>query len=1124
MSSASFNILIHKLDEFIRKYYTNQLIRGVIYSTGALIVFFLLTSFIEFIGHLGTTGRTFLFYTYIASAIFLLIRFILIPIFHLIRIGKVISYEQAADIIGKHFSDVRDKLINTLQLQRTLEIDPSASELVSASIDQRIQELKPIPFTAAIDIKQNRKYARIAIIPLTLFILLWFVYPALIKDSSNRILNYNSTFEPIAPFTFIIENSSLVTATQQDFVLKVKTGGNEIPNEIYLVQGDMKLKLIKEDKIHFNYTFKNVQRSLPFRLYADGFYSNQFELKAQPNPTLNNFQITLNYPVYTGKNDEIITNTGDLVIPAGTKATWKFQTQNTEKFLLAFSDSTFNLKEQEKGSFTHAIRFFKDNKYKVNTSNRFIKGKDQIEYTVSVKLDEYPSIITEEKQDSITSSLVYFKGDIEDDYGFSRLTFSYTTINGDRVTEKQSKEVPFNRNYLKTLFFWSWDFSQLSLQPGDEIEYWFEVWDNDGVNGAKSSKTQKKIFKVPTLDEIDEQRDQNNESVKNNLKETLKDAKKIQKELDELNRRILEKKEVSWQDKKKVQDLINQQQQIEQQIENLKKENKENNSKNEEFKKSDERILEKQKELEKIFEQIMSEEMKDKLKELEKMMENLDKNKIKDMIEQMKLDNKDIEKELDRSLELFKQLEFEQKLDAAIDKLDRLKDQQDKLADKTEKKEDSPENLKKDQDNLNKEFDDLRKELDDLQKKNEQLEDPQQLENTDQLEQDIQQEMKNSSEQMQQNKSGKASKSQKNASQKMKEMSESMKKMKESSEQESLEEDVSKLREILENLLQLSFDQELLMKQLQRTPTENPLYVKITADQKKVKDNAKAIEDSLLALSKRVVEIQSFINREISSINMNLDKTISYLAERQSNNAASRQQFVMTSVNNLALMISEVTDQMQQQMAQQMQQKEGNGSCKKPGKNKKPGSGKPSMSTLRQLQEQLNEQMKQMKEGQGKPGPKPGEKPGSGSKGSMGSEQLARMAAQQEMLRNELQKMMNEMMKNGTSGSLGDLKNISNKMEQTETDIVNKNITLETMRRQQEIMTRLLEAEKAERERELDDKRESNENKIEQKRNISVFDQYTRQMQQETELLKTLSPSFTPFYKNMVKTYFNTIN
>jgi len=166
------------------------------------------------------------------------------------------------------------------------------------------------------------------------------------------------------------------------------------------------------------------------------------------------------------------------------------------------------------------------------------------------------------------------------------------------------------------------------------------------------------------------------------------------------------------------------------------------------------------------------------------------------------------------------------------------------------------------------------------------------------------------------------------------------------------------------------------------------------------------------------------------------------------------------------------------------------------------------------MQQQLNEQLQQMKEGMGK---------GKGEKGKPGSEQLAKMAAQQEMLRNELQKMMNEMMKEG-NGNSGELRNIANKMEQTESDIVNKNISLETLRRQQEILTRLLEAENAERERELDSKRESNENKLVQNRNISVFDQYTKSIQQETELLKTISPSLKPFYKNMVKAYFNTIN
>ncbi|MFM2285705.1 MAG: hypothetical protein RLZZ543_1202 [Bacteroidota bacterium] len=1119
MNSTSYTLLIHKLDEFIRKYYTNLLIRGIIYSVGALVIFFLLTSLIEYWGHLGTNGRAFLFYTYIGVSCFLVIRFILLPVFHLARIGRIISYDQAAEIIGHHFSDVRDKLINTLQLQRVLENDQTASALVAASIDQRIQELRPIPFTAAIDNKQNKKYAKLAAIPVTLFILLWAIYPAFIRDSSHRILNYSTPFEPLAPFSFIIENSALETPTQQDFVLKVKTGGEELPDEMYISQGDLKLRLLKEDKLHFSYTFKNVQHSQPFRLYADGFYSKEYELKALPNPTLTNFRIQLDYPEYTGKKDEFISNTGDLVIPAGTKATWEFNTQNTDQLLLQFSDTSYQVKETEKGKYAHAVRFLKDNRYRIKASNQFIKGKDQVEYTVSVKPDEYPSIQSEEKQDSLASARVYFKGDVEDDYGFNKLIFSYRHFNGERTIELKSQDVPFNRNFLRTLFFWTWDFSTLSLQPGDEVEYWFEVFDNDGVHGPKSSKTQKKIFKVPSMDEIEEKRDQNNESMKGNIKETLQDAKKLQKELDELNRRILEKKEINWQDKKKVQDLINKQQQIEKQIEDLKKENQENNSRNEEFRKSDERILEKQKELEKMFDQILSEDMKEKLKELERMMENLDKNKLKDMIDQMKLENKDIEKELDRSLELFKQLEFDEKFNSTIDKLDKLKEKQEELAAKSEQKNANSDELKKEQDQLNKEFESLRKDMDELQKKNEQLENPQSLENTDQMEQDIQQEMQNSSESLQNSKSGKASKSQKSASQKMQEMSDKMKQAQQSSEEESLEEDVSKLREILENLLQLSFDQEKLMKQLQRTPPANPLYVKITADQKKIRDDARMIEDSLFALSKRVAQIQSFINREISSINMNLDKTIGYMAERQSPNAASRQQFVMTSINNLALMLSEVVQQMQQQMAQQQQQKEGSGSCKKPGKNKKPGSGSPSMSTLRQLQEQLNEQMKQMKEGQ-----KPGQKPGQGEKGTMGSQQLAKMAAQQEMLRNELQKMMNEMMKDGNSGNAGELKNLANKMEQTETDIVNKNITLETMRRQQEIMTRLLEAERAERERELDTKRESNENKIDQKRNISVFNQYTRQMQQEAELLKTLSPSLKPFYRNMVKDYFNTIN
>ena len=84
------------------------------------------------------------------------------------------------------------------------------------------------------------------------------------------------------------------------------------------------------------------------------------------------------------------------------------------------------------------------------------------------------------------------------------------------------------------------------------------------------------------------------------------------------------------------------------------------------------------------------------------------------------------------------------------------------------------------------------------------------------------------------------------------------------------------------------------MKQLQNTNPANPLYTGITAEQKRLKDNAVAIEDSLFALSKRVAQLESFINREISKINNELDKSVEYLAERQVGQAASRQQTAMT--------------------------------------------------------------------------------------------------------------------------------------------------------------------------------------------------------------------------------------
>jgi len=111
------------------------------------------------------------------------------------------------------------------------------------------------------------------------------------------------------------------------------------------------------------------------------------------------------------------------------------------------------------------------------------------------------------------------------------------------------------------------------------------------------------------------------------------------------------------------------------------------------------------------------------------------------------------------------------------------------------------------------------------------------------------------------------------------------------------------------------------------------------------------------------------------------------------------------------------------------------------------------------------------------------------------------------------------MMSNGDMP--GDAKQLMKQMEETENDLVNKQITQETMQRQQEILSKLLDYEKAEKEREMEEKRESKEGKNENLSNQNQFLEYNRQKQKEAELLKTVPPALLPFYKLKVTDYFN---
>ncbi len=1106
----NYQILIHKLDSFIRKYYKNQIIKGFIYSITALLVFFLTITLLEYFAWLGTTARTILFYLYLIISFLIIFKLILIPVFKLFRIGKIISHQQAASIIGKHFNNIEDKLLNTLQLKVLSTVSGNNTDLINASIDQRIAGLRPIPFSNAIDLKGNRKYLKYALPPVFIILIFMLAAPSIITDPTTRIIKHSSQFEKLVPFQFVLENEILNAIQQEDFQVKLKIEGESVPESVIIYNGKVPFRMKKKDNVHYTYTFRNLQKDVDFIFEASEFSSETYTIKVLPKPIILNFQSEIFYPAYTQKENEVLNNTGDLVIPEGTELKWVFNTRDTDKVNIRFSDSTYTLTEQNSDVFTFNQKFFKSHAYSVTTKNNYLINNDSLQFAISVIPDVYPTISIEEFIDSLSVDRVYFRGFIKDDWGFTRLAFFHkqsANVDDSNNDKYQGAYLKLQKGTNQQQFSHYFDLASLNLQAGEEVEYYFEIWDNDAINGNKSTRSQKMIFKAPSIEELEEKLETSSNNIKDDMEKALKELNLLQQEIDDINKNLFEKKTMSWQDKQQIEDLFSRHKTIQEKIENLQKENEQKMEDQQKYKKVDENLLEKQKQLQEMMEDLLTDEMKAMMEEIQKLLDELDKDKVSEMMEEMKMSNEDLEEQLDRNLELFKQLEFEQKLQEAIDELKELAEEQQELAEETKQNEDSAKSdeLKEKQDALNEKFDEVRKDIDELEKKNEELENPNQMENTDAEEQEIQDSMEESSEQLENNQNSKASGSQQKSSQKMQELSQKMQQMMDSMMEEQMGEDINTLREILENLIQISFDQEDLLSFYNEINTNDPKYNDFIKQQQNLQDDMEIIADSLNALAKRQIMIKPFVLKELNTIDKNIVASIDGMEKRRKSSALKSQQITMTSMNNLALLLGESLEQMQQQMMSM--QSSGKSSCPNPGK---PG-GSQQMKGMKGMQEQLNQQLQQLRDGK-----KPGKQ---GKKGQSMSESLARMAAEQAAIRRKMEEFRDQL-KSETGKGDGNVSKMIDDMEKTEKDIVNNQITNETLKRQQDILTRLLKSEKAEQQREEEQRRESREARDTKVSNPDEFFEYYKTKNRELELLKTLPPNLKPFYKSKVAEYF----
>ncbi|MFN5983641.1 MAG: hypothetical protein ACK479_09280 [Fluviicola sp.] len=1119
---SAFDRLIEQIDSFIRKFYKNEMLKGAFLVLGVLLASWLLVSILEYFGRFDSWIRFMLFWTFIGLNSFLLFKYFIVPLLRLTSFGKRINRYQASKIIGDFFPTISDRLLNTLQLNDTVNENDASLELIRASVVQKANSFSTINFVDAVRTDESKRYLKFLIPIALVFVSILLIYPTLISKGTANVVNYNQAQE--APFDFELASNLSAIREGDSLPISVNIFGEYVPEKVFLVCDRGRFLMTKTTQNQVAFSLSNVRTDVHFHFESEGFSSKDFSVKVLGKAGLAQLTAKLSYPKYLHRKNEVVSNIADLDVPEGTKIDWEVQTRFAKSTHVlwngakqVFSKDKFTFSKSYSNSGTHA--FVLKSLYSSVIDSSFVQ--------VEVLKDEYPSIFVSESIDSISTGIRFFSGMCSDDYGLTRLNFVYSISkkNGQKVNRVLNVDPVSGTNHK---FNFSVDFSREDLDIEDKINYHFVIMDNDGVNGSKATQSQAFVYQLPTLEKLNEKREETQEELKNALSNTLSKVEEFKKDVDKLQKSIMNQSKSDFKSLEQVQQLQQQQQQITQELQDIKEKMEQSNEEKNQLSEQEKELLEQQELIDKLLEELMDDEMKKLLEEMEKLMKNNNQQELKQDAKELKQSSEDMKEQMDRTLESLKKLQVNEQIDDIEKELESLSKEQEELKKDLESGEKTPEQGAKEQEELNKKFDELIKDMQETLKLNSELKRPLNLSDFEKEQQEISNEMQEAKDKLDDNKKSKAGQNQKSASDKMKEMAEKLNKEQEASNQKQDSEDMALLRLLLENLMALSFEQEYVMNRFEKVSDTDPYYRKLGRKQRRIIDDTKIVEDSLLALAKRQTKIAPFIDQELKEIRTNFALAIDEVDEHKRKPLLQHQQLVMTSYNNLALMLNESLQQMQQQQ-QEQQKKEGSGSCDNPGGSGKPKSGQGDKMGSQDMKEMLKQQLEQMKKGPMPGGKQPGEKPGEGQGQNgmgmpgLGNEQIAKMAAQQTAIRQKLEQIRDEMNKEG-QGKGNQLNPLIQELEKQERDLINKNFSPEMIRRQQDILTRLLESDKAIRERGFEEKRESQSGKNQNYGNLIRFDEYTKKKLGQVELIRSVDPLLSRYYKNKANEYFNKAN
>ena len=1074
--------LISKIERFIRKFYLNRLIQGALIGLVLIIALFLIINGIEYFSWLPQKGRLVLLLLFILGTLFVAIFYFAIPVVNLIRFRKKMSDEQASVIIGKFFPEISDKLLNTIQLSNELSQN-SDNELLAATIEQRTEHLKPINFSDAVNLKENYKYLKIFGLAFVILSVALIFLPDFSKKPAERIFNYSQEYVKPLPFNVELSATNLEASQGKDIEFSIHVTGERIPDAFY-IKSNTGIRMMNQLNINdFRFIFKNIYQNEEFYVEGGDYRSQMINLTVRPNPTMLYYEAKLTFPKYIHRKNETLNGKTRIIVPQGTDVEFTFHTRDVEAIFINDSISIDNS--------IYKFTAIKSTKFTVSLNNEW-NSTDPIVFTVEVIPDAYPDIQVQNFHEDFAKQ-TYYSGLIADDYGFTKLLYHFE-VDG-KPNQSFVKNISIDKKNTRASFYYSIDTDTLTLYRGDEVKAYFEIFDNDGINGPKSKRSEVFYLVLPTTEQLDSIADNTENQILDNLNQRSDELQNLRKDIEDMLRDLMSKKDLDWSDKEKMKELMEKQKEIQEEWNKIQEEQKELSDFIKENELSNEDLVKKQEEINKLFEEVIPDEMKKLMDEIEQLLSEMPRERMQEIMKDLKKNNEALQQMMDRNLSLLEQLKVEKDMN-------QLMDEMQKLADELMNNTDSI--SAQDAEN---QFNKMEQKLDSIIEKNQGLNDPFDINKDEESFDDIQEDLENAEESEDADDQENAQRQKQKAGKKIKEMAENMSSIMMGGGMDQLAEDAHLVRILLENVVRSSHAEEALMQEISVMKKDDPTVSQKISRQKEISENFVMVEDSLRKMANRQTSVKNFVFNELQVIDQQLESAMQDVLELRFGSATQKQQNAMMSMNNLALMLSESLNEMESMMDGQS-----TSSCSKPGKSKGK-QGKPkSMKNMQDLQNQLGEQLKKMQQQMQQQ-----QKDGTPSQ-SM-SEELARMAAQQELIREEMQKILDEMKQNGMLGDDG-IKQIIKDMEKLEEDIVNKRITNQTIRRQKDIMSRMLKAENAQQEREKEEKRKSDEYKGPEKTHNIDEIRYEESIRKQQDFLRTNPIEYQPFYKQKINEYF----